>query len=473
LGAEQIDGYDSNKPSNHNNNNSNNSSNNSSNNNIIHSINSSSEDYNEVTSSTTTTTSTTSSASTEASDTEKQIQRYFSFFYTTINAGSVLSYIISPILRSEFGYFVAFGVPSVLLFVATITITLGKPYYKERLPSADKNSVVTTALLVMLYAEWISLVETWNRISFLVRWCWQRCRGGRGDESTGDVGDLLSEPDMRHVQLMEDGSEGDGLAHKETVEVEMVTLDQRHHNRGEGEDTTSETTTTTKASTPASSSFSYSSYDIPPLTPFWYRVLNANRKRFTEDSIEHARSILRIASIYAYVPMFYALTDQQGSTWTLQAQQMDLHVFFGEIEPETLGYSFNINLHPLTHSLTDCLKSSVVNPLLLVILVPLLNFGVYPLVEKYCRCFRSEQGVVLTELRRFGLGLILVLMSYIPALILQLVIDASEPNSVSIWWQIPQLFGSTFAESLLGPTLLEFAYTLVQLLSKVIHMMSI
>lgn len=56
---------------------------------------------------------------------EKQLIQYFSIFYFTINAGSVLSSFITPILKSDvkcFGsddcYFLGFGVPVVLMLIA-------------------------------------------------------------------------------------------------------------------------------------------------------------------------------------------------------------------------------------------------------------------------------------------------------------------------------------------------------------------
>lgn len=54
-----------------------------------------------------------------------QITTYFSLFYASINVGAFLSHAIPPILRSKFQCFgqndcmpLAFGVPSILLFIA-------------------------------------------------------------------------------------------------------------------------------------------------------------------------------------------------------------------------------------------------------------------------------------------------------------------------------------------------------------------
>ncbi|MEQ2173649.1 hypothetical protein GOODEAATRI_034272, partial [Goodea atripinnis] len=55
---------------------------------------------------------------------KKERQKFFSIFYMSINAGSVLSTLITPILRGDvqcFGsdcYALAFGVPAALMVVA-------------------------------------------------------------------------------------------------------------------------------------------------------------------------------------------------------------------------------------------------------------------------------------------------------------------------------------------------------------------
>ena len=56
---------------------------------------------------------------------EKQLQKYFSIFYLSVNGGSLLSTFLTPILREDvncFGrddcYSLAFGVPAILMVVS-------------------------------------------------------------------------------------------------------------------------------------------------------------------------------------------------------------------------------------------------------------------------------------------------------------------------------------------------------------------
>ena len=75
---------------------------------------------------------------------ERQLQTFFSVFYFSINAGSFLSTIVTPILREDvecFGdttcYSLAFGVPAALMAIAILIIVLGKPLYKMNPPQGN------------------------------------------------------------------------------------------------------------------------------------------------------------------------------------------------------------------------------------------------------------------------------------------------------------------------------------------------
>lgn len=56
---------------------------------------------------------------------QQQLQRFFSYFYATINAGALLSMVITPILREDVKCFgenscfpMAFGIPAILMLIA-------------------------------------------------------------------------------------------------------------------------------------------------------------------------------------------------------------------------------------------------------------------------------------------------------------------------------------------------------------------
>jgi len=75
---------------------------------------------------------------------ERQLQSFFSVFYFSINAGALISTFLTPILRQDvhcFGettcYSLAFGIPAILMFVATLIIILGKPLYRINPPQGN------------------------------------------------------------------------------------------------------------------------------------------------------------------------------------------------------------------------------------------------------------------------------------------------------------------------------------------------
>ncbi|GMR51173.1 hypothetical protein PMAYCL1PPCAC_21368, partial [Pristionchus mayeri] len=74
---------------------------------------------------------------------ERMLSVYFSMFYFAINAGSMISTFISPIFRSQpcLGqdscYPLSFGVPAVLMVIATIIFMVGSPWYKKKPPTEN------------------------------------------------------------------------------------------------------------------------------------------------------------------------------------------------------------------------------------------------------------------------------------------------------------------------------------------------
>uniref|UniRef100_A0A914HE48 Uncharacterized protein n=1 Tax=Globodera rostochiensis TaxID=31243 RepID=A0A914HE48_GLORO len=123
--------------------------------------------------------------------------------------------------------------------------------------------------------------------------------------------------------------------------------------------------------------------------------------------------------------------DQQrlsGSTWVLQARRVDGRIGWFTILPDQVN---------------------TLNPLLVLILVPLFEAWLYPTTNKMCK---------VTPLRKMAIGAILAAVAFCMADFLQ-PIELVRPNSVNILWQVPQLFVMTVGEILLSVTGLEFSYS--------------
>lgn len=83
----------------------------------------------------------------------KQIATFFSLFYFAINAGSLLSTSITPILRENvqcFGdkdcYSLAFGVPGILMVLSLAVFLFGKKLYIIKKPAGNMVVLVTKCI---------------------------------------------------------------------------------------------------------------------------------------------------------------------------------------------------------------------------------------------------------------------------------------------------------------------------------------
>ncbi|HYG66568.1 MAG TPA: MFS transporter, partial [Anaeromyxobacteraceae bacterium] len=140
------------------------------------------------------------------------------------------------------------------------------------------------------------------------------------------------------------------------------------------------------------------------------------------------RVILRIAAVFVPVIAFWALFFQYGSSWTLQADRMDRHLFGFEIaagQVQTLDAAFVLTL------------------------IPLFATVIYPAVER--------MGVRVTALRKMTIGMFIMTLSFVAAAAVQARLDAGVVPHVA--WQIPQYLFLAVGEVLVSVTALEFAYS--------------
>jgi proton-dependent oligopeptide transporter, POT family len=66
------------------------------------------------------------------------LSRVFGWFYFSINFGAFFSTLLTPYLRREYGAHVAFGVPAVLMFIATVVFWLGRNRYAHVPPQRER-----------------------------------------------------------------------------------------------------------------------------------------------------------------------------------------------------------------------------------------------------------------------------------------------------------------------------------------------
>ncbi len=174
---------------------------------------------------------------------------------------------------------------------------------------------------------------------------------------------------------------------------------------------------------------------------------------------EGRRTIANLIPLYVFVAMFWALFDQTGSSWVLQANDMERTVVSYEspvpVDDPTLSVRvLSLLLSPVGHDglieRFDLLPSQLqaVNPILVMLLIPVFSYGIYPLLGRFFE---------VTPLRRIGIGLFLtVIASVVPSLI-QTWIDAGGKPHMN--WQVFAYLLLTAAEVLVSITALEFSYT--------------
>lgn len=74
------------------------------------------------------------------------VTRYFQAFYFSINLGSTLSFLCTPLIRIYVGYAAAFMVPSVLILLATVLFILPRKQYKIPIPTGSVWSSILPIL---------------------------------------------------------------------------------------------------------------------------------------------------------------------------------------------------------------------------------------------------------------------------------------------------------------------------------------
>ena len=81
------------------------------------------------------------------SDNKHLLTQIFNWFYFAINLGAAVSSILTPIFLATVGPWLAFGLPGMLMAIATFMFWLGRHSFPARKPSSKRHSVRTAAVL--------------------------------------------------------------------------------------------------------------------------------------------------------------------------------------------------------------------------------------------------------------------------------------------------------------------------------------
>jgi len=138
-------------------------------------------------------------------------------------------------------------------------------------------------------------------------------------------------------------------------------------------------------------------------------------------------ALARLSIVYLFVAVFWALFDQTGSSWVLQAMHMDREVAGFELLPAQI---------------------QAANPLLVMLLIPVFSYRVYPAIDRY---------FPLTPLRKIAMGLFVTAVAFAIPTLVQLAID--HGGTPFIGWQLLAYVVLTAGEVMVSITCLEFSYT--------------
>ena len=167
----------------------------------------------------------------------------------------------------------------------------------------------------------------------------------------------------------------------------------------------------------------------------------------TVTSPDGLTAIRNLTVIYLFVAVFWSMFDQTGSTWVLQAERMDRTWHVAGWFP---GWMNAASWLPAQLQTVELLPAQIqtANPVLILILVPLFAYVVYPLINLV---------FPLTPLRKIGLGFLLCSASFAIVAWTQRLIDAGQRPDIG--WQLLAYIVLTASEVMVSITGLEFSYT--------------
>ncbi|KAK3921418.1 Peptide transporter family 1 [Frankliniella fusca] len=125
-------------------------------------------------------------------------------------------------------------------------------------------------------------------------------------------------------------------------------------------------------------------------------------ERFSERLRSDIRAMLRVLLLFVPLPIFWALYDQQGSRWTFQANNMNGRIGSWTVKPDQM---------------------QVVNPLLILLLLPLFEGVVYPALNR--------ARLLTRPLQKMATGGVLAAVAFIISAVLEIQLQAHYPVALS------------------------------------------
>ena len=297
-----------------------------------------------------------------------RIPQIYPVFYFTINLGAFLSQVLTPWTYERFGPRVAFGVPGVLMAVATWFFWLGRNEFVHvpakpggRLGALDVLSSTLLFLSVASLMFFREVVPGYHELSWAIQLLVALAFLVSGLLVFGFRQRIDEDQGFLAVLLFSIRAKLGWLSHKPRESEQMSSPLHEHG------------------------------------------FFGAAARKFGHDAAEGPQAVLKIVSVTALVTIFWALFDQGGSSWLRQAQQMDRNLMGFEVLPAQV---------------------QAINPVLVMLLVPAFTLVVYPALER-------TLSITLTPLRRMTAGMVLTSLSFAVVAIAQMRIEAGHVVHIS------------------------------------------
>ncbi|KAF7441413.1 PTR2-domain-containing protein [Pyrenophora tritici-repentis] len=152
----------------------------------------------------------------------------------------------------------------------------------------------------------------------------------------------------------------------------------------------------------------------------------AQSPNYTDKSVKEVQSGITACKFFLFLPLYFVCWIQIWNNLISQAGDMALH-----------------------GTPNDLLQN--LDPIALIIFIPLLDFVIYPLLRKY--------KINFSPVLRMTAGFIMASIAMAYASVLQHYIYKSPPKSIHVWIQAPAYILVAFSEAFVIITGLELAYT--------------
>ncbi|HMR76089.1 MAG TPA: hypothetical protein PKD61_13280 [Polyangiaceae bacterium] len=399
------------------------------------------------------------------------VSKVFQIFYFIINFGSFFSTLLTPLLYAWFGAEVAFGVPGVFMGLATILFWMGRGRFVKvppkpggKLGALDFFSsmllftpVIAIIVAVFVQGDHFKATEKGTMSGAEFYFTYLREYTAHLAASSWHyflISAGLVVLGLYLFQLRQKKEEDAGF-----LAVLLYALQQRG-TRKEGEG-----------------------------------FFEPARKKYGDEAAEGPPAVLRIVLVFSMVSVFWALFDQHASTWIEQAKQMNRTItvpyWFGRYvvaatiamalfggtwlllwvsniqvpKKVTSGVVGVVVVSGVAAAIADftgkqttlvelkAAQIAALNPLMVMMIIPGLNYLVYQRLDK--------RGITIRPLQKMTTGMFLSAVAFAGAALLQARVEAlaAAGAQVHVLWQVGQYIIMTTAEVLVSVTGLEFAYT--------------